>query len=341
LRQWLSVKQAARKKPLAAQWRPPSIATSIPSVGGYHADHPWPEPETEPQMNDRLEQQHVESSDGRRLTFAEYGDPSGTPVIYCHGFPGSRLEARLADGPARELGIRLIAPDRPGFGLSTFQPNRRIADWPADLACIADHLELRRFRVLGVSGGAPYALAGAAALGARIERVTLACGLGEITAPNDIDGMNVAAGTALRFQRRFPKAGHWTYHHIIGPTLRRFPAWIFKILVGHATAADREVLAEGKARRIIIDSFAEAFRQGTAGPAHEVRLITEPWDLDLLQVRQPVSLWHGEADRTVPVAMGRRHAAMLPQVVAHYLPGEGHFSLIVRHMRVMLEDLIR
>jgi pimeloyl-ACP methyl ester carboxylesterase len=288
-----------------------------------------------------LAEQSIVTRDGRRLAYAVYGDPSGTPVIYCHGFPGSRLEARLADQPARDLGIRLIAPDRPGFGLSSFQPNRHIADWPADLACIADHLELARFRVLGVSGGAPYALAGAAALGARIERVTLACGLGEITAPSDTAGMNAAAGAALRFQQRFPRAGHWTYRHVIGPTLRRFPAWIFKILVGHATAADREVLSVSRTRGIIIDSFAEAFRQGPAGPAHEVRLITQAWGLDLVRVRQPVSLWHGEADRTVPIAMARRHAATLPQVVTHYLPGEGHFSLIVRHMRAMLEDLIR
>jgi pimeloyl-ACP methyl ester carboxylesterase len=291
-------------------------------------------------MNDRPQPQHLEYADGRRLTFAEYGDPSGTPVIYCHGFPGSRLEARLADQPARDLRIRLIAPDRPGFGLSSLQPNRRIADWPADLARIADHLGLARFRVLGVSGGAPYALAGAAALGARIEHVTLACGLGEITAPSDMDGMNLAAGAALRLQRRFPRTGHWAYRHVIGPTLRRFPAWIFKILVGHATAADREVLSVSRTRRIIIDSFAEAFRQGTAGPAHEVRLITAPWGLDLLQVRQPVSLWHGEADRTVPIAMARRHAATLPQALTHYLPGEGHFSLIVRHMQPMLAELI-
>jgi pimeloyl-ACP methyl ester carboxylesterase len=87
---------------------------------------------------------------GRRLGFAEYGDPGGIPFFYFHGWPSSRLEGRAAAGIAARLGVRLIAPERPGCGLSEFQPHRTLRSWPADVSELADHLGLDNFGVLGV-----------------------------------------------------------------------------------------------------------------------------------------------------------------------------------------------
>lgn len=102
--------------------------------------------------------------DRRLLGFAEFGDPSGTPLVYFHGFPMSRLEGWSIDRMARRRRLRVIAPDRPGFGLSTFRDQRRITDWPVDVRALASHLGLERFAILGVSGGGPYAVACASAL---------------------------------------------------------------------------------------------------------------------------------------------------------------------------------
>lgn len=283
---------------------------------------------------------YVPAPDGRRIAYTGYGDPAGTPVVYCHGFPGSRLEAQLADAAARDLGIRVIAPDRPGFGRSDFQDGRRFADWPADLAVLADALDLTRFDVIGVSGGAPYAIAAGQLLGDRVRRIALVCGLGEYVGDEPTAGMNRAAASAIDLQRHWPAFGYQVYRHVIGPTLRLFPDLVFRILVDHATVADREVLADRSVRDAIVASFTEAFHDGAAGPAHELSLITRPWDVDPRAVRRPVQLWHGEADHTVPATMGRRHEAMLPDVVAHYFPDEGHFSLIVRYMHRILADLV-
>ncbi len=64
-----------------------------------------------------MEREHrLRLADGRTLACLELGDPEGSPVLYFHGYPGSRLEGRLAAGAARRHGLRLIAPDRPGFG---------------------------------------------------------------------------------------------------------------------------------------------------------------------------------------------------------------------------------
>ena len=102
--------------------------------------------------------------DRRVLGFAEYGVPDGKPVLYFHGYPSSRLEAEPADEMARCRGLRFIALDRPGFGLSTPQPHRRILDWPKDVQAFAKGMRLPPFAVLGLSGGGPFALACAHAL---------------------------------------------------------------------------------------------------------------------------------------------------------------------------------
>lgn len=122
-------------------------------------------------------QQHI-LPDGRRLGHALYGDSAGPPVIYMHGFPASRLEAKLLEEAACEIGVSLITPDRPGLGLSDFQPGRAITDWPGDVAHLADALDLDRFSVVGVSGGCPYALACAHQLGDRVIRTAIIAGMG-------------------------------------------------------------------------------------------------------------------------------------------------------------------
>src|SRR5437899_12705534 len=101
-------------------------------------------------------------SDGRRLGYAQYGSPNGSPLMYFHGWPSSRLEPRVAENLCADLGLQVIAPDRPGFGLSDFKPGRTLASWPEDVRALAASLGFHRFAVLGVSGGGPYAIACAA-----------------------------------------------------------------------------------------------------------------------------------------------------------------------------------
>src|SRR4051794_20731127 len=117
-------------------------------------------------------------SDGRRLAYCEYGSPAGKPVLYFHGWPGSRLEAKLADPVAKKFNAKIIAIDRPGFGMSDFKPNRTLLDWPLDVCELADALGLDRFAVVGVSGGGPYALACARRIPERLTSVAVICGVG-------------------------------------------------------------------------------------------------------------------------------------------------------------------
>jgi pimeloyl-ACP methyl ester carboxylesterase len=115
---------------------------------------------TTPRVDDR-----IALPDGRLLAYAEFGDPDGRPVLFLHGTPGYRLNIWATDAELRSAGVRLVAPDRPGVGRSTPQPDRRLLDWADDIHHLADTLGLERFALVGFSNGGPHAAACAHTLG--------------------------------------------------------------------------------------------------------------------------------------------------------------------------------
>lgn len=118
----------------------------------------------------------LELHDGRRLAFAEYGKSDGLPLLLFHGTPGCRLLPRLDTASwIIENGIRVIVPDRPGYGSSDPAPKRTIIDWATDVEELANHLGLGRYHVAGGSGGGPYALACAIHSPERVMSATLIC----------------------------------------------------------------------------------------------------------------------------------------------------------------------
>src|SRR6266568_3152770 len=129
--------------------------------------------------------------DGRALAFAEWGDPDGAPVVSFHGTPGSRLERHVDDRIYGRLGIRFVTSDRPGYGRSSPHPGRTFLDWASDVEQLLDHLDIERARMLGVSGGGPFALAAAHSLGERVERVAIVSGVGPSDRPGAFEGMDV------------------------------------------------------------------------------------------------------------------------------------------------------
>jgi pimeloyl-ACP methyl ester carboxylesterase len=277
-------------------------------------------------------------ADGRTLACLELGDPSGLPVLYFHGFPGSRLEARVAAAAAARLGLRLLSVDRPGFGQSTFQARRRIGGWAADIGALADQLALQRFSIVGVSGGGPYALACAASLSHRLTRVALVCPL----APLDV----AAAKAGMLAQDRLmlalgahaaPLARCVVY--MLAHWMRQDAERYVGFMMAGMASPDRDLFADPGYRSLVRESTAEALRQGGRGAAWELTLIARPWDFRLQDVRMPVSLWQGLADQILPAAMARRLAAALPACNPRYLPGEGHLSLVVRHIGEVLAEL--
>lgn len=260
------------------------------------------------------------------LGIAEFGDPRGQPVLYCHGCPGSRIEAGVLADAATRAGARLIAIDRPGIGLSSPQPGRRILDWPGDVARLADALAIDRFTILGFSGGAPYAAACAFRLPDRL----YACGL--------VAGAGPAGRVLGTLAQILP-----------GPTIplvrpfisnRARMTWWLRRVRWLARRADRESFERREIEPIVVASVVESLRQGSEGVARDVTLLGQSWEFALEDITMPIRLWHGEDDAIVPIRVGRAAANRLRHATAVFVQGEAHKSLLVNYGAQILTTLL-
>lgn len=268
----------------------------------------------------------VKLDGGRKLGFVELGDPSGPPVFFFHGFPGSRLQPAIL--PVH--GIRVISIDRPGYGLSDPQENRRLSDWPADVAAVADHLDVAEFSVLGVSGGAPYAAACAHDLAGRVRNAVIVCGLG----PPDAPGMAAAHLRLLRAVggwREFPREGLLNLFR--GVALTPIGERINRRLRALAPKGSKEWHAlTPEFASLLRASWAEGLRYSTLGMVSDAEIYGTPWHFEVNDIRVPMTVWHGSADTTVPVSVGHYYAAHCASAHGRFPMGEGHFSLLRNHI---------
>jgi len=279
------------------------------------------EAEDGPRPEDHL----LRLADGRRLGWSESGDPRGAPVLFFHGFGTTRVICP-PDAPAFEHGLRLVALDRPGIGLSDPKPGRGLLDWPEDVAELADHLGLERFSIVAWSGGGPYGLACAHALGSRVRAIAAVSPAAPLAQPSDPGYLRWRDRHAVRVADRAPwvirlAMWHW------GRGQRRDAEAFFEKSVADMCAADQEVLAEPELRSRMIANSAELYRQGGRGMYDEALVLTKPWGFEPADVRVPVHIWQGGRDDTVPVAMAKHLAEVIPGAVMRMFPDEGHHLL--------------
>jgi len=297
-----------------------------------------------------LDAQTLTLKDGRILGYAIYGSPSTTStaptIFYLHGFPGARIEGALWLGSSFSpaLNAQLIGVDRPGMGLSTFQPSRRILDFPIDLIELADHLKIEKFHILGGSGGVPYALACTKDIPkTRLINTTLVSGF----YPGSREGMLFAL-RALMF------VGYWA------PT--SLMASIFDMKFGRAARnpdpkvmedlfmaemqgrpeKDLQCLENEEVRKSLTRSLSEAFAgEGGMGVAWDWRLYSD-WGFELTDVDgKDVAIWHGKADVNTPILMAEEASKLLTGCTFHAFDNETHMSLPFNHVEKILNDLLK
>jgi pimeloyl-ACP methyl ester carboxylesterase len=273
--------------------------------------------------------------DGRTLGYAEYGDPAGIPVFFFHGTPGSRLQHCPDDSITASACVRLISIDRPGYGLSTFQPNRRLLDWPDDVAQLADALHIERFAVIGLSGGGPHALACAYKMPERLTNVVIVSGIGPLDALRSYQGMPRSTRLTFTVARHVPwqvlrlihVSPAWQVHHS--------PQQAKKHLPRSAPPADKAVFARPDMLTMDQKDLIEAYRSGVDGVSWDSLLLLRPWGFCPEDIRKKIYLWHGEEDTIVPVAMARYMTQALPVCQATFIPDEGH-TLLFNYWREIL-----
>lgn len=274
----------------------------------------------------------VTLSDGRTLGYAETGDPNGDPVLTFHGIPNGRLGAAVFDETARELCVRIIAPERPGVGVSDPDPDRELVDWPADVAELLDALDIDEAPVLGISGGGPYALACGAVAPTRFPRVAACCSLAPLTSGDR--SHRLLALTATRLP--------WVLRAFLGLEVRsaRYaPEWTIDRRVKGAAARD-EALWRGEVGRLLLASMPAACRNhGTAAFVRDIQLFAGDWGFSLADIDVPVGVWHGRADRINPIEMGEYLIDTIPTAEPYVHPDLGHISVFVECDAAMFDWL--
>jgi pimeloyl-ACP methyl ester carboxylesterase len=267
----------------------------------------------------------VRRGDGSVIVFEVVGAQDAVPVLFCHGLADSRLSVYWFGQAAGDLGLRLIAPDRPGTGGSDPRRLGQVADWAEDAALVLDALRVEAAAVLGVSGGGPYAAACAARMPGRVRSLTLVSALGPPGWPTR--GMAPGERLSLALARRAPGFSGWSLGRL-GALARRSPQAFFRLAGTAMPEVDNQVLSQPGPRESFLASYAEAFRRGSWGAAQDLRVLTRPWGFDLGSIRAPASIHHGDADTTVPVQHAHRYGEVIPGAQVRVHQGHGHFSIL-------------
>ena len=283
-------------------------------------------------MKPMLEPSIVRLSDERRLGYQEYGDPQGSPIFFFHGWIGSRLDFAPNDEIARNLGVRVIAVDRPGCGSSDFQDHRRLLDWPDDVSELADTLGFDRFAVCGHSFGGPYVAACAYRLADRLTSAAIVAGISPLSFKGATRGMPGPVRLALWLGGSAPALTR-PYVALMGRMVRN-PDSIEK---GIGSLLPDDELALLKTPRFdgFFTNFDEMFKNGSDGAYWDARSFLGEWGFECADIEMPVSLFYGTVDRNVPIQMGEYYRDEIPNSEATFYDGEGHFIMYSRAKEIL------
>lgn len=278
-------------------------------------------------------------NDGRRLGFAEYGDPTGKAVFMMHDLPGTRLYRHPDDSIINKLGIRLIGVDRPGIGLSTRKPNRSLLAFADDIALLAQGLNIDRFSVLGHSAGAPYALACAYKLSEQVSRCAIVGALPPMDNPQGFQAINSnfarlyqLAATMPGVLRLFMRGFWWL-------DIRRASDYYIRELVFSMPPVDRQIMNHPALLSLMKQMWEEIRQSGSDGYVDEMIALTGSWGFKLDDISVPVDIWWGESDTFTAPLIARKMAEFIPNHSLHIEAGAGHLMLF-SHWQAILQQLL-
>lgn len=273
-------------------------------------------------------------SDGRRLAYEIMGDSAGSPVVVLHGTPGSSRQLASLDRPARNHGLALIAPDRAGYGGSSYDPSGTIASGAHDLGDLIGHLGLETCAVVGLSGGGPTALACGVVLAERVTAVATVGSVGPLV-PRDplLPPDRLMIKTARRSQ-----AGARALFAVIVRVGQIHPERTLDRFSRLLAETDARLLHDSaELRAALLDDLRHPSSTTARAAAHDFWLFARPWNIDLADVAVPAHIWHGTEDRNVPVAHARVIAGRCGKARLHLVQGGGH--MLLSHLQQIIARL--
>lgn len=258
----------------------------------------------------------------RNLAYTVIGDAGWPCVLFFHGAPSSRLRLAYLESAFLAKQIRVVSPDRPGYGASTPQPNRTLRDWPHDVAALAAHLGVDRYITAGHSSGGPYALACAALIPHLVQGAIVLAGVTDMAWAPAWDGY---LETEVELMRTPTEAAILARCiELYGPDGSGFLTASGIVF----SDPDKLLYADEETSRKLAIARAEAFRQGLIGYAQDLFIQGQPWPFDSTSMAVPVTVAHGEFDTLVPLKHSEHTADLTPQATLQVLPGHGHFTVL-------------
>ncbi len=275
---------------------------------------------TDPQDRYRM----LTLSDGRRLAFSVTGPEDGLAVLYCHGAIGTPIEATVdLMRITRALGVRYVAPCRPGVGGSDPKPGRTLLDLADDVEELTDALGIGGFAVIGVSAGGPYALALAERMPERVRRVALCSALAPFCPPHRAPGLQRRIRIPLATLASAPGICRRLGNAVL-PLAAAHPRLVTRVIAAHAAPSERDRLDSASEHAAASGSFLDATCAGVGGLIDDFLTYASGWGFEPRDVWPEVHLWHGASDPLVPVEHALQLAAALPNCRVFIDPDEGH-----------------
>lgn len=273
------------------------------------------------------ENQKLILKDGRTLGYAEYGVATGKPIFHFHGSGSSRLENPGSKNILTQFGVRLITVDRPGHGLSDYQPDRRLLDWPQDIAQLANHLNIEGFSVMGHSAGGPHALACAHELPERIVAGAAISCVAPMSRTRPYDGMPLLNQILARSARQFPWFTHFARKITRNMVIQDAEKAAQKLMAS-IPDADKDILSKPKNVDNMVLSIQEGFQQGSEGVAHDDILVNTDWGFDIKSIEPRIDIWHGKLDVNVPIHAAHYLHNQIPHNRYYEFSDKGHFFIL-------------
>lgn len=237
----------------------------------------------------------VTLSDGRKLFYREYGSPQGATAIYLHiGLAASLVLMELPDAAKGRL--RILAPERPGFGQSDPAADYSFERVTRDLDELAAQLKLKSVAIIGDGTGGAYALH--AALNAQTPVRALALRAPRLLPPRAKTGGTFEA--AMSAMVRQP----WLVKSVIDivrrgaevPLLRAMAdRWVYN------SVSDKVRMHGENSMKSFQAQMADALEVSSAGVAAEMKLFQRLPRWDVAALKCPVAVWIGAENTVVQV----------------------------------------
>ncbi len=279
-------------------------------------------------------------NNGLKLGYSEYGDPRGEVAFYFHGWPSSGLQGSLFDTHAKQHGMRLICPDRPGIGSSDLQPGRALSDWQDTLTQLAAHVGADNWHVIGWSGGGPYVLIAALLMPQRLLSANIICGAPPLTFLGDRE-MFWIYRLMIQLRRSLPtvlggilKLGAW----LSRGQPAKFPLNQLLKMLG---PEDRRVLLQPGIYDVVRAATLEALKRPAAHVIADADIYLNEWGFEVSRITYPIHFWHGKQDRNIDWTYTERLAALIPRATTHFSDIDGHYSLPITHAEKIIRSALQ